>query len=238
MINKCLPRFPSFFKAFKGEPRIPTSPMRRNYLKLEKLCKGISPEKELPLELIRLSVRIRKLDEEKQIATGEVYAPFVIDSHGDMMEPEDVELIAHRFLANTLNDRIDIMHNNRPANAVAVESFISKGSEDFNEGAWVLSVKVNDDDVWEDIRVGKLSGYSLEAMVKKVPALVELEIQNHVFGVVEENDGHDHAFFVKVNDDGRVEGGQTSEDEDHDHAIGAGGSTETAEKHRHRYFLP
>lgn len=187
---------------------------------------------------VQLRVTIKKIDNEKQIATGEVYAPLIIDSHGDMMLAEDVEILAHSFMAKSLNSRIDIMHNNRPALAVAVESFIAKGNSEFNEGAWVVSIKVHDDDLWDDIKTGKLNGYSMEAMVLKVPAIVELEITNQVFGFTEENDGHDHVYYVLVDDNGRVTGGKTSVDAGHQHEIGSGTATEDAEDHSHRYFLP
>lgn len=190
------------------------------------------------LETVRLSVSICKIDEEQQIVTGEVYAPFIIDSHGDMMEPKDVEQLSHSFMAKMLNRHIDIMHNNKPADAIAVESFIAKDHDGYNEGAWVLSTKILDKALWADIKQGKYNGYSMEAMVKKVPALVVIDVLPQAFGYVEANAGHDHVFYVEVDDDGRVTGGQTSFDDGHSHTLSAGTATDKTDGHSHRYFLP
>jgi hypothetical protein len=206
--------------------------------------------KELPLkraaaeetgaDIARLHVRVRKIDRKRQIVWGEVYAPFIIDTHGDMMEPEDVEHLCHDFAKLGLHDRIDFMHNNEAVpGAYAVESFIARGHPEYNEGAWVVATYVPDLDTWKKIESGEIAGYSMEILTRKVPALVELEIQNMVFGFTEEHeDGHRHAFFVKVNDDGQVIGGTTSEENGHTHEINMGTATEKADKHAHRYFLP
>lgn len=179
----------------------------------------------------------------EQIVYGEVYAPYVIDSHGEMMLPEDIRKLAHRFLIAQKNHYIDIMHNNKAVQASIVESYIAKaGDPDYDEGAWVLAVKVFDDDVWSDIMAGKLNGYSLEAMVYKYDAEVVYDYLPLHIGFVEENDGHYHSFYVEVDKDGRVLGGHTSIEKDadgveHEHNIIAGTATNISNKHAHRYFL-
>jgi hypothetical protein len=188
-------------------------------------------------------ITIRKVDNEEQVVIGEVYAPYVIDSHGEMMLPEDVKKLAYRFLLEKKTDRIDIMHNNKAIKAAMVESYIAKaGDPDFAEGAWVLAVKIFDDKVWADIKAGKLNGYSLEAMVYKQEAEVIYDYLPIHYGFTEENDGHFHAFLVEVDKTGCVIGGYTSEEEDsegnfHDHSVLAGTATEKSNEHAHRYFL-
>lgn len=191
--------------------------------------------------LVRRSFVIKKVNDEKQIVTGEVYAPNVIDSHGDMMLPDDVEELCYKFLAQGLNDHIDIMHNNKPALATAVESFIARGMPEYNEGAWVMSVKIYDQDLWADVKAGKYSGYSMEVMIKAVPAVVEITVQRSIVAISEKNDGHDHAVYLMMNDDGRVIKGWTSWEgkgkNRHRHEIIAGTATEFALDHSHRFKL-
>lgn len=192
---------------------------------------------------LRAPFSIKKFDSDEQIVYGEVYAPYVIDSHGEMMLPEDVRKLAHRFLLEKKTDRIDIMHNNKAINASMVESYIAKANDpDYAEGAWVLAVKVYDENVWSDIKAGKLNGYSLEALVYKQDAEVIYDYLPFHYGFTEENDGHFHAFFVEVDKDGSVTGGYTSEEEDgdgvlHSHDVLAGTATARSNKHAHRYFL-
>lgn len=191
----------------------------------------------------RFDVSIKTVLSEKQIVTGEVYAPFVVDSHNEMMLPDDVELMAHRFLATLKNHQIDLMHDNKVVKATVVESFIARaGDPTYNEGAWVMSVKIENEKLWEAIKRGDYSGYSFEAWVTKQDAFIEITVEPHVFGLTEKNLSHDHAFFVKVDDYGKVIGGHTSPGDDgHVHKIIFGTATENAdspETHSHRFFLP
>lgn len=190
------------------------------------------------LKKVTLSVSIKSVDEDKRIVTGEVYAPYILDSHSEMMEPEDVEFMAHAFLTEGLTESFDVMHDNKVIEAKAVESWIARGHPDYNEGAWVLSTKIFDDTTWKLAKTGKLGGYSIEAYVTKVSAEVEFEVEPQAYGFVEPYEDHDHAFFVFLNNDGVVTGGYTSKDNGHRHIIRNGTRTEVWKKHSHRYFLP
>jgi Putative phage serine protease XkdF len=186
-----------------------------------------------------VEVVFKKSNKEKQIVYGEVYTPNVIDTHNEMMMAEDVEIMAHRFLATMKNDRIDIMHNNRVIQAVVVESFIARESDpDWHEGAWVLGLKVDDAEVWQDIKDGKLNGYSIETLVTKKTAIVDVTYFPHIFGLTQNADGHLHAFFIQVDGEGRITGGNTSEDEDHSHSILYATATEIYDEHAHRIVMP
>jgi hypothetical protein len=194
----------------------------------------------IAVETITAQCSIKYVQEDERIVKGEVYAPYIIDSHGEMMLPEDVELMAHRFLIADKNKFIDVMHNNKPIKASVVESYIAKADDpDYTEGAWVMAVKVFDDDIWEQAKSGKLNGYSFEAMVYKYDAEVTYDYVPVHVGFVEENDGHFHAFYVEINKDGRVTGGQTGPggDDNHSHSILSGTATELSKSHAHRYFL-
>lgn len=186
---------------------------------------------------------IKATDQMEQIVYGEVYAPYVIDSHGEMMLPEDIRKMAHRFLISQKNHFIDMMHNNNPVEASVVESYIAKADDkDYAEGAWVLGVKIFDSAIWAKVMAGELNGYSFEAMVYKVDAEVVYEYLPLHIGFTEENDGHSHAFYVEVDKDGRVIGGYTSsapgaDGVEHEHKIFAGTATERANSHGHRFFM-
>lgn len=182
---------------------------------------------------------IKKVDKEKRIVTGEVYAPDVIDAHGDAMDAAEIEKLAHRFLMESLNSHIDIMHDNQPALAVAVESFIAReGDNLYTPGSWVLSVKIQDEALWDEIKKGKYSGYSMEVLVNKETRIVRVQTMEHVFGLTQDNNGHNHAFYVKLSEDGKVLKGATSTDDGHSHDIRLSTATEFADDHTHRFFLP
>lgn len=188
----------------------------------------------------KLDVAFKDVNSDKMIATGVVYVPDVLDTHDEMMLAADVELMAHRFMGTLKNNQIDLMHNNRLVKATAVESFIVCADHPiYPEGAWVLSIKIEDPELWADIKCGKFNGFSVETFITKIDAIVELTFNSQVFGLTEKADGHEHYFFIQVDDDGRIVGGTTSAAEDgHVHSISFGTATDMAEKHAHRFALP
>lgn len=106
-----------------------------------------------------------KTDNEKRVITGVVYEPNVPDSQGDFMEADTIEKIAYDFMENHQN--IDIEHDFKAnENIKIVESYITKssgviGNRIVKQGAWVMTVKVNDDEIWKNIKNGKLNAFSM-----------------------------------------------------------------------------
>ncbi len=190
---------------------------------------------------------IKQVNVEKRLITGEVYAPNVIDTHNELMLPEDVELLAHRFLADKLNDSIDLQHDNEVVQCYAVESFLARDDDpEYDTGTWVLTIKVDEEDsdnIWNRVKSGEFNGFSVDMMVRKVSAIADVEVTPSVVGETEISDGHLHYFYATVDDSGRVTGGVTSEDTDsfgdlHSHKISSGTATENVDGHSHRFFLP
>lgn len=184
---------------------------------------------------------IKSIDEDKRIVYGLVYEPNTIDSHGDIMLADDIEKMAHKFMQiEKLDKTIDINHDGVPVAAYPIESYIAKaGDANYNEGSWVLGVKINDEMVWRDIKSGKLNGFSFEAMVRKYPTVVEFDYIGSNFGETEKNQNHTHLFFAELDVDGRVVRGRTSTDHGHAHEIVAGTATEIGGDvpHAHRFFV-
>ena len=103
-----------------------------------------------------------KVNEEKRIVYGVVYAPFEVDLQGDMMTPEAIEDMAYKFMEDYQS--IDEMHTNKGM-GVVLESFIAKTDFIFNgtkvtEGSWVLGTRAAKK-VWDKIKNGELVGYSI-----------------------------------------------------------------------------
>ena len=182
--------------------------------------------------------RVCKTDDARQIVWGEVYAPNVVDTHGEMMLPEDVETICHRFMqVQSLKQAIDTQHNNESNGCYPIESFIARNNPDYTEGAWVMAVKIDDATIWDQIKKGELNGFSFEAYVSKQQAVVELEVYPQSVGQTEEADGHSHFFFAELDADGKVIGGRTSEAAGHVHEVKRGTATEICAGHAHRIFV-
>ena len=107
-------------------------------------------------------VEIKKSDDEKQIAYGEVYVPEQRDTDGNWMTAATIEKMAHDFMENLRNTHIDKNHDGETDKGTVVESFIvRKGDPDYTEGAWVVGVHVQDKDIWDQVKKGELTGFSI-----------------------------------------------------------------------------
>lgn len=111
-------------------------------------------------------VSIKKSYDEKKIVIGAVYSPYVdgdestVDTQGMATSAEEIEKAAYEFMEKYR--QIDKQHNFRPGFGNVVESYIAKAGDPlFPEGTWVLGVRVTDDSVWNQIKKGEITGFSL-----------------------------------------------------------------------------
>lgn len=115
---------------------------------------------------------IIKQDDDKRLVTCVVYEPFVKDTHGDYMLPEDIEKAAHEFMAK-YGEGSDIQHDNKKANVDIVESWVAKtdttvGGQEIKKGTWMATARVNDDLIWKSIKDGVLTGFSMGGTAQKI----------------------------------------------------------------------
>lgn len=188
---------------------------------------------------INVTFSKKGLNTEEQIVYGEVYAPGILDAHGDVMPAKDIKKMAHDFMQlSYAQNAIDTNHDQQSNGAYPVESFIAReGDPDYTPGAWVLGVKIADSQLWEMVKKGDLNGYSFQARVYKRPKYVEIEVESDNFLRTEEAAGHTHFAYIELDENGRVLGGMTSLDYGHKHNITAGTATEKADGHAHRIFI-
>lgn len=84
-----------------------------------------------------------------------------------------IEKLAQDFLANDYQHNITIEHQEGVDDITVVESWIKTSENDksvgygLNEpiGTWFISVKVNNDEIWNKVKNGDYKGFSIEAMV-------------------------------------------------------------------------
>jgi len=113
---------------------------------------------------------VNKEDEEQQLVYGIVYEPDVEDSHGDFMKAEEIEKAAHGFMKDARN--IDKQHDFESGVGEVVESYIAPadfelGGETIKKGSWVLVTKASDE-VWEEIKKGDITGYSMAGTAETI----------------------------------------------------------------------
>lgn len=112
----------------------------------------------------QMSVKLICSDnEEERKVYGLVYAPDTVDAHGDYTDAETLEKAAHNFMLNY--QKMDVQHNMEDGAGKVVESFIAPetfmiNGEEIIKGSWVL-VSLANEKVWESIKKGEITGYSL-----------------------------------------------------------------------------
>ena len=121
----------------------------------------------------KMYVPILKVIKERRTITGVVIEPDTVDAHKDTI-PADVILdAAEDFLANiNVSTTLGLMHKDMAPPLELVQSFVVSDSDItinsviVKKGSWVITVRVNSDSVWNDVKTGKLTGFSIGGTAK------------------------------------------------------------------------
>ena len=142
-------------------------PNRLKDLEVEFISLVKSPANGLPLVLKQAGSRVfllEKMDEERQVAYGIVYAPDVVDAQNDFADRFEIEKAAYRFMKAKRQDQVDQNHDFQPVvGAYIAESWIVKADDPWfpMPGAWAVGIKVEDPAVWAALKSGDLQGLSM-----------------------------------------------------------------------------
>lgn len=109
--------------------------------------------------------RIVKADADSHFVTGIVYEPMVEDTQGNFMTEDEIVKAAHWFMKN--DGSVDVQHCFEKAESCeVVESFVAKSDMEIEgkaikKGTWLMTMEVTDDDVWDSIQKGDITGFSM-----------------------------------------------------------------------------
>jgi len=114
-------------------------------------------------------IPICKIDEEKCIVYGEVLVPDVVDAQGDKITVEEIEKACHWYMENSQKSKV--MHKGDFIETAVVENYIAPidmtvknmQGESYNikKGTWIMATKIYDDKIWQQVKSGELTGYSI-----------------------------------------------------------------------------
>jgi site-specific DNA-adenine methylase len=122
--------------------------------KASRLLKGIDPSDE-------------------RFVLGIVLEPEVVDAQGDIYSADEIRQAAHRFMEEF--GGLGLMHRLAVNDQVKVlESYVAPvdfeiGGVPVKKGTWLLGVRVLSDELWEQVRDGKLTGFSIGGSARRVP---------------------------------------------------------------------
>lgn len=121
-------------------------------------------------------------DNDTHYITGIVYEPMTADAHDDFMSAEEI-VKAEKYFRENCN-QIDIQHSFEKTDACeVVKSWITGcdctiGGENVKEGTWMLTVKVDDADLWHKIVNKEITGYSMGGVGKYSSIETDLSDEN------------------------------------------------------------
>jgi hypothetical protein len=91
-----------------------------------------------------------------------------------------IEKIVNKFMKQGLNAEINLMHESEVSDVYVFESLIidkdrginaPDGFKDAPDGSWFVSMRVDNDELWNDIKQGTYRGFSVEGMFAKADAM-------------------------------------------------------------------
>ena len=121
-------------------------------------------------------------DNDTHYVTGIVYEPMTADAHDDFMSAEEI-VKAEKYFRENCN-QIDIQHSfEKTDDCEVVKSWITGcdctiGGENVKEGTWMLTVKVDDADLWHKIVNKEITGYSMGGVGKYSSIETDLSDEN------------------------------------------------------------
>lgn len=107
---------------------------------------------------------VEKAGKDERIVYGIVYEPDVKDSQGDQANAEEIKKAAYDFMENV--QALKVNHKGRVGKMKILESYIAPedltiAKRSIKKGSWVIAARVLDKKVWEDVKAGKLTGFSM-----------------------------------------------------------------------------
>lgn len=115
-------------------------------------------------------VEIKKVDDDKKLVYAIVYSPGEVDAHGDVADAQTIERAAYNFMRKGITKNVDKGHDYKADEGFVAESWITKENDslfpDDPIGSWAVGIKVENEDTWQQIKKGEISGVSLAGLAK------------------------------------------------------------------------
>jgi hypothetical protein len=121
-----------------------------------------------------LALRIVKADKTLQIVGGIIYEPNRVDTQDDFTDTAEITKAMYGFMEGYSENpkRIKVMHQGKPYYFPILECYqpeedTKKGKDIIKAGAWYITIKVKDPEIWDDIETGKLTAFSMGGSARK-----------------------------------------------------------------------
>ena len=132
------------------------------------------------IHLSKHEVELKEVDKEKKILMGAALIPNkqiyrvnekTKEEYYIYFSEDTVRKASELFLMNSNQNNATYEHDKKLKGMSVVESWIIDDSKsdksrfygfDLPKGTWMISMKVNNEEVWNDVKEGKIKGFSIE----------------------------------------------------------------------------
>ena len=142
-------------------------------------------------------VELKVIDEEKKVLMGAALIPNKkiprLDKNDKVYDiwfsEATIEKASQLFLMRNYQNEVTMEHNHKLKDMSVVESWIIEDSEmdksklygfSFPKGTWMVAMKVDNENVWNDVKAGKIKGYSIEGRFSDSMELKAIEEENEL----------------------------------------------------------
>jgi len=107
--------------------------------------------------------------EDEHIVCGIVYEPDVEDSQGDMASEEEIRKAAYQFMEEV--QKFKVNHAGKGVRVKVLESYVAPqnltiAGQFIKKGSWLLTTRVLDDKIWQKVKNGEITGYSMAGQAR------------------------------------------------------------------------
>ena len=131
------------------------------------------------IHLSKHEIELKEVDAEKRIIMGAALIPNkqiyrknekTKDEYYIYFSEATIRKASELFLMNANQNNSTLEHSTKLKGMSVVESWIVEGENDksknygfnFPKGTWVISMKVNNDEIWNKVKLGEVKGFSIE----------------------------------------------------------------------------
>lgn len=138
-------------------------------------------------------INLKVTNEEKRLVTGlalipnkRIYRAMKGKEFNIYFNDDTIRLASQMYMENLNLNNVTIDHEQKVNGVSVVESWIVEDEKNdksnvYNlnatKGSWVVTMKVHNDEVWQDIKDGKYKGFSIEAMFSGLESLFSNQIE-------------------------------------------------------------
>lgn len=144
------------------------------------------------IHLSKHEVELKEIDAEKRILMGAALIPNkqiyrknekTKDEYYIYFSEATIRKASELFLINANQNNSTLEHSTKLKGMSVVESWIVESENDksknygfsFPKGTWVISMKVNNDEIWDKVKLGEVKGFSIEGYFADK---LEMSLQN------------------------------------------------------------